>query len=48
MFYRFFVCILGLLVNMLLFTGIYIWLKTRNARHISQDKRTLIEKEFIA
>lgn len=41
--YRIFVCILGLLIAMLSVTGVYIWLKKRNARRISQEKRARLE-----
>ncbi len=36
--YQIFVCVLGLLIVMLSVTGVYIWLKKRNARKFSQEK----------
>lgn len=37
--YRIFVCVLGLVIVMLSVTGVYIWLKKRNARRISKERR---------
>ena len=47
--YQIFVCLLGLLIAMLSITGVYIWLKKRNARRISQEKHArLVEEETLA
>ena len=47
--YQIFVCILGLVITMLSVTGVYIWLKKRNARHSSQEKHArLVEEESLA
>lgn len=41
--YRIFVCLLGLAIVMLSITGVYIWLKKRNARRFSQEKLARLE-----
>lgn len=47
--YQIFVCILGLLIVMLSITGVYIWLKKRNARRNSREKHArLVEEEIRA
>jgi uncharacterized iron-regulated membrane protein len=47
--YQIFVCVLGLLITMLSVTGVYIWLKKRNARRISQEKHArMVEEESLA
>ncbi len=46
--YRIVVCIIGLVITMLSITGVYIWLKKRNARRLSQEKRARIEAETVA
>ncbi|MGC2165676.1 MAG: PepSY-associated TM helix domain-containing protein [Gallionella sp.] len=43
--YQILVCVMGLVITMLSVTGIYIWLKKRNARRISLEKRTQLEVE---
>ena len=47
--FRIFVTVVGILIAMLSVTGVYIWLKKRNARRISQEKHAqLIEEETVA
>jgi len=47
--YQIFVCFLGLIVAMLSITGVYIWLKKRNARRVSEEKHArLVEEEVSA
>jgi len=47
--FRIFVTVMGLVITMLSITGVYIWLKKRNARHISQVKHSrLVEEENLA
>ena len=47
--FRIFVTCVGILIAMLSITGVYIWLKKRNARCISQEKHArLIEEENLA
>lgn len=43
--YRIFVCVLGIVIVMLSVTGVYIWLKKRCARRISQENRARLEAE---
>ena len=43
--FKIFVSSMGILIAMLSITGVYIWLKKRNARKTSQEKRALIEQE---
>ena len=42
------VCVLGLAIVMLSITGVYVWLKKRNARRISQEKHALLDKGATA
>jgi uncharacterized iron-regulated membrane protein len=44
--YQIFVCLLGLVIVVLSVTGVYIWLKKRNARLASQVKRAQLEVEI--
>jgi uncharacterized iron-regulated membrane protein len=46
--FRIFVTLVGILVAMLSVTGVYIWLKKRNARYTSREKRTRLEAEVAA
>jgi hypothetical protein len=46
--FRIFVTLIGILIATLSVTGIYIWLKKRNARQFSQDKRLRLEVELNA
>jgi uncharacterized iron-regulated membrane protein len=46
--FRIFVSIVGILVAMLSVTGVYIWLKKRNARGTSREKRKRLEAEVAA
>ena len=47
--FRIFVTCVGILIAMLSVTGVYIWLKKRNARRTSQEKHTrLVEEETLA
>ena len=43
--YRILVCVLGLVIAMLSVTGVYIWLKKRNARRASLEKRAHLGAE---
>jgi uncharacterized iron-regulated membrane protein len=43
--YRVLVCLLGVVITMLSVTGVVIWLKKRNARLMSWQKRMGLEKE---
>jgi len=43
--FKIFVTLVGNLVAMLSITGVYIWLKKRKARRITQDKRARLELE---
>jgi uncharacterized iron-regulated membrane protein len=45
--YRFLVCLIGLLIVLLSVTGVYIWLKKRNWRKLSDANRRIIEKETL-
>ncbi len=46
--YQIFVCVLGLLITLLSVTGVYIWLKKRNARRVSQEKHARLAEEMNA
>jgi len=46
--FRIFVTIMGLVITMLSVTGVYIWLKKRKARRISQEKHARLEEEILA
>jgi uncharacterized iron-regulated membrane protein len=47
--YRILVCIVGLVITLLSVTGVYIWLKKRNARSISHVKHAqLVKEETVA
>jgi len=43
--YRILVCLLGLVITMQSVTGVYIWLKKRNARKTSQEKHARLVQE---
>jgi uncharacterized iron-regulated membrane protein len=43
--FKIFVTVVGMLIAMLSITGVYIWLKKRNARKFSQEKRARLEAE---
>jgi len=47
--FRIFISVMGILIVMLSVTGVYIWLKKRNARRASKDKHTrLVEEKTVA
>jgi uncharacterized iron-regulated membrane protein len=43
--YRILVCVLGVVITMLSVTGVVIWLKKRNARQLSRQKRARVDGE---
>lgn len=45
--FRIFVTCVGVLIAMLSITGVYVWLKKRNARRVSQDRRARLEAEVV-
>ena len=44
--FRIFITVVGILIAMLSITGVYIWLKKRNARRFSQEKSVRLEAEM--
>jgi len=46
--FKIFVCVVGILIAMVSITGVYIWLKKRRARRLSQERRIRLIEETHA